>query len=330
MNLSRFLHFGRSGSGTLRHGFALTPRGVAYAAVRHLKTGFAIESLRYESTEDVSPQTLLRGMSQQFKLKKAAAVMVIPQSLYTLKIIESPNVPPEEMRDAVRWKVKELIDFPVESAIFDLFSIPGQAERKRQLMHYVVIAEQKKLQAQVDLFDQAQIGLEVIDIQEMALRNLVANTIGDENGIALIYLGERHGEITITYQGELYLSRDLSLGCEQIVELINATADEQQPVEEGVLALEVQGLVDKIVLEVQRSLDYYSSSFGLPPISTILLAPLLCPIEGLTSYLSESIGITTHKIDFNQLFQISAQEPPGEKLQAQCLMATAVALRPFE
>ncbi|MBF0471027.1 MAG: pilus assembly protein PilM [Gammaproteobacteria bacterium] len=319
--------FLRGGASAATHfGLSVTPDGVACAQILHHDDSFEILDLRYLSTEDVSTLTLLKGLSAQFKLAKKGCHFAIPQTLYTLKMIETPNVAEEEMLDAVRWKVKEHIDYPLDEAVIDLFSIPGQAERKRPLMHYVVISRQSELQPLVDECEAAEVAIKVIDIQEMAIRNITASTPEDENGVAMIYLGKRLGELTITRQGELYLSRDLSLGTGQIQEMIDSLSGEEFEIEsESGLALEVQGLVDKIVLETQRSIDYYTSHFGLPPINAVFVAPLVDPIDGLTAYLSESLGIITTKLDFNTLFAVS--EAFDERIQGQCLMAVGAALR---
>ena len=42
------------------------------------------------------------------------ATCVMPLGSYNLLQIEAPKVPPEELRSAVRWRVKDLIDFPID------------------------------------------------------------------------------------------------------------------------------------------------------------------------------------------------------------------------
>jgi len=46
---------------------------------------------------------------------------------YNLHLVEAPNVEPEELCPAVRWKIKDLLDMKVEDAAIDTFPVPDDA-----------------------------------------------------------------------------------------------------------------------------------------------------------------------------------------------------------
>lgn len=58
---------------------------------------------------------------------RAPTVSVLDPSGYRLPLVEAPDGPPAELRAAVRWRVKSLIDFHIDDAVIDLFEIPSHA-----------------------------------------------------------------------------------------------------------------------------------------------------------------------------------------------------------
>jgi MSHA biogenesis protein MshI len=47
---------------------------------------------------------------------------------YQLALVETPEVPPAELRAAMRWRLKDTIDFRVEEAVIDVFECPTRTE----------------------------------------------------------------------------------------------------------------------------------------------------------------------------------------------------------
>ena len=48
----------------------------------------------------------------------------LPYSAYSMVQLEAPELEPDELREAMRWRVRDLIDFPVEQAAIDVFHLP--------------------------------------------------------------------------------------------------------------------------------------------------------------------------------------------------------------
>jgi MSHA biogenesis protein MshI len=66
---------------------------------------------------------------------------VISADDYQLVHIEAPDVLPAELRAAVRWRLRDAIDFPVEEATVDLLELPQQSRRANAKMVYAVAAQ---------------------------------------------------------------------------------------------------------------------------------------------------------------------------------------------
>lgn len=277
-----------------------------------------LDACRYLPLESGADAAVaLEGLVSELGIEHGRSVIVMQPETHSLLLIEAPDVQPAELKAAVRWRIKDLIDFHIDDAVIDVFEIPeqGAAPGKARLM-YAVAAKASTIHGQVKTLEKTSLNLEIIDIPELAIRNIVALLDEDVRGTAFLYFGQQGGVITLTRQGSLYLSRNIDVGLQQMVAASG---------NEGELHPQTQQALDRIVLEVQRSLDYYESHFSQPPISSLVLAPLEQEIPGVIPYLSANLGLAVSVLDLNTVFETN--ETIDSATQARCLTAIGAALR---
>ena len=222
-------------------------------------------------------------------------------------------MPDEEVANAIPWKIKDLLDSPVEDTVIELFDMPSHNAGGSVRMAYAVAARRSAVADHVSLLRQADIALDVISIPELCLRNIATRLPQDRDGVAFLHLTENHSILTISRQGLLYLIRRIERGRQSL-----QAAD-------GDFALgEAQAT---FVLEVQRSLDYYESHFDRRPLSELVLAPG-SDVGGLASALHDQLGLSVSNLDLNQVFDMQSDASPGE--QGACLFAVGAGLRPAD
>lgn len=267
----------------------------------------------------------LAALTGKYQLDAADCTSLMDASHANLLLVEAPEVDPGELKAAVRWRIKDLIDFHIDDAVLDVFDVEGQ--RGRTKMMYVVVARITTVQEHIDLLEGAHVNLGIIDIAELAQRNIAALVPEDQSGVALLHLTARSGLLTLTRQGSLFLARNLDFGTEQLAAQFPAP-----PTAEFALDSDADGppaglvrLMDSIVLEIQRSVDYYESHFGLPPISGLVIAPMDRSIPGLAGYLGGNLGLPVRMLDLNTM--LDCEQTLSDELQARCLPAIGAALR---
>ncbi|MBL1141733.1 MAG: pilus assembly protein PilM [Proteobacteria bacterium] len=234
---------------------------------------------------------------------------------YNLLLVEAPDVQPEELRAAVRWRVKDLIDFHIDDAVVDVFEAPSYKAAGNNKMMYAVVARSARVKQLIEQLNAAGLNLETIDIPELALRNVAAMLPEDVGGVALIYVGQHQGLITITKQSQLYLSRTINTGTTSLPESVLSVMDDES----------CQRWLDNIIIEVQRSLDFYESHFSQPQVSSLVMTPVGKEIPGITEYLSEQLQLPARILDVNEL--IDVDEPISSLEQSRSLLAIGTALR---
>ena len=75
------------------------------------------------------------------ELPRIPVSTVLRSDDYQLVLVEAPNVAPAELRAAMRWRLKETIDFSVEDAVIDIFEVPAQNRGGQGRMMYAVAAQ---------------------------------------------------------------------------------------------------------------------------------------------------------------------------------------------
>lgn len=244
-----------------------------------------------------------------------------------------------ELKAAVRWRIKELLDFHIDDAIIDVFDIPGQQERGRPKLMYVVASRIATVQQHIALLEGQDVNLSVIDIPELAMRNIAALLPEDDSGVAMLYLGQHNGLLTLTRKKNLYLARKLESGTRQLASYLGSARDEEEFVldeaegeapagpapQSNEMPQQLQYALDSIVLEIQRSLDYYESHFSLPPVGGLVLVPMAQQIPGMMGYIASQLGVPVRMLDLNAYLE--SEQSLSDELQSQCLLSIGAALR---
>jgi MSHA biogenesis protein MshI len=184
---------------------------------------------------------------------------VLNETDYELLLVETPDVRPDEIKAAARWRLKDSIDFPIEEAVVDVFDIPEPARRTGPRMMYAVAARRQAVTRQVELLKAAARQLDVIDIPELALRNVAALLPEATDGLIFLWLHEDRAQILVIKQGVLYLARS--------VRLDEAPAGDESGPLAGPRGLEA------VALELQRSMDYFESHYEQAALTHLVVAP---------------------------------------------------------
>lgn len=231
---------------------------------------------------------IVKRLRDAGRLGTGRCSLILPAGQYQLLQIEAPAVPAEEMRDAVRWRIKDMVGFPVEDAGIDC--LPAAAPGGRASQIYVVAASRGVLQSWVHLFQDAKAPLQAIDIGELAQRNVSALFEEDGRGLAILGFDEGGGRLTFTRAGELYFTRYIEVAPEEIADAATGKA---------------ANLKERILLDVQRTLDNVDRIHSDIPIARLLVSPPPGAAD-FVDYLTENLYQPVAMLDLGQRIDLSA------------------------
>ena len=139
-------------------------------------------------------------MAREFGVKRFRCTTLLRPQEYNILLVEAPAVKPEELKSAVRWRIKDMLDYHVDDATIDVLDVPvpaGTAQRAHYM--YTVAARNDTIRATLDRFNAGGIPLAVIDIPDTAQRNVAVRleTRAARGGRAHLRRARRpdHGEL---------------------------------------------------------------------------------------------------------------------------------------
>lgn len=225
--------------------------------------------------------------------------LVLSAGEYQLLLVEAPEVPTEELKEALLWRVKDLIQYSTDDAIIDFFELPEDAFKGRGKMLYVVAADRSLIEQRIAWLESINLEPVYIDVPEMVLLNVAEKLSESEAGTAILYLNEQQSIINMMSLGDLYLSRALSYS--------HSTQ------------------MDNAVLDLQRSMDYFESQIGKPPCLRIVVMPLQVGETPLMRELRDNLGADVQSLDLGDV--VESETPLTIDLQQRCFLSIAAALR---
>lgn len=171
--------------------------------------------------------------------------------------VDKPNIPEQELLEALKWQIKDLVSIAPDDMVLDYFDGPTMAGGIEKL--HVVCAAKSDLVPIVETLDKQDIVVKSISIEEFAFASLIPES---ENACLLVcQQPDEEMLVLIVKQGRLYFYRRLR-GMAKIGE---KSAEELD-----------SGIIDALSLEIQRSVDYYERQLKQAPIREI---QVLIPVE---------------------------------------------------
>ncbi len=290
MDMSQLLkRFKSSSRVSGRAAVVVSKRGVHIAQVKYAGVRPQVTKCIFYPLAEISASALER-VCKEAQLDVSAFTTLLSANEYQLIMVDALNVPIGELKNAIRWKIKDLLNYHVEDATIDVLQIPaGKYGIDRPQSLYAIAASNETIRKRIELFEKARVELSVIDIPETAQRNIAALFEGESRALAMLTFGDEGGLLTITCGGELFLARRMEVTWGQLQD-----ADENLR----------QQYVDRVELEVQRSLDYFDRQFQHIPVNRLLLS--VPEALGMDKALASGLGLPVEMLELAQGMDIVA------------------------
>ena len=249
-------------------------------------------------------------------LAGADAIAVLPLADSQLLKIEAPAVPPEELRAAARWRIKDLVETHIDDLTLDVLHV-GDRRPKAQGQMFVVAAPSRTLRELGEWAQAARLDLAVIDTREMAQRNLQSAFSPDPGQAnAALMLHGTQCLLTICANGELFYARRLEWRPEWLV--ARPTHPEVAPIDRPPSNFSDLDIVDysdegnagqgtsddapPLVIELQRSFDLWERSWPDLPLRQLLVYAD-AQTQALVELLDPVMSMTVAALDVNARFE---------------------------
>ncbi|MFK7896074.1 MAG: PilN domain-containing protein [Myxococcota bacterium] len=275
----------------------------------------AWEALDFASVDDLG--SALQTFVANHKLNGWPVRCALSEEQYSLRLVERPpNVPDEELAEATRWLVQDLIEFDVESAALATLTIPEDAARARTSRMFVIAGRHDPLSDLAHAISDSGLSLSGFETPETVMVALETRLPEVVAGSALLRIEEKASLVTLSQEGHLFLARNMHVDIDSIEDIAQNATEAEEPA-----GFEILQQLDPLLLDVQRSLDYYESEYGRAPASRLVMMPSRSDLSPLVPALSEALRpMQIESFDLERFFDF-AEPPPSQILPSLTLAA---------
>jgi len=262
----------------------LSERGYSLAAVKDNKKLIFNLSREFASKPELMRKTFADDVAQLHIVGAQCRVILAPGQ-YQLLLMDALDVPEEEMVKALRWRLKGLVDYPLNDIAMDAFIVPPHGVVGQRRKVFVAVTLLSALKTKLAMLEAAYLTVSSIGIGELALANLLAlMPKKPEAPLIVISLEQSLCQLQIIYSDKLYLVRQLPFNQSLIKEV-------------GVMG-------EGVLLEIQRSIDYCLSELKLPEPQQIVFTPGFHEATDLLAFLRQELTKEIILLDIGNFLQM--------------------------
>ena len=249
--------------------------------------------------QDRDAPLALHDVFKETRLKRQKIAINFSGRSPVVRYLLLPKMPKDELGEAVRWEAKKLIPFPMEDAVLDYLIVGETQERDLQRTEVLLVAaERTAVLNQLDSFKRINLPITAMDINPLALFNtLRLNYKSDlDENLVFVDIGAGKMDINISKRGVLRFTRNVQLGGDEITQAVirglgvereeaerlirrqglsgaSAPAGSAEPAKDQTVRLNeiIKAEADRMILETQRSMDYYRAQFREGSVKKIVL-----------------------------------------------------------
>ncbi len=189
---------------------------------------------KVRTTSELESKQLLKQHVQRAGLVGCHCSWILNPSDYKLLMLDLPRVPDNEIKEALKWQILEMVEYSEEEILIDIMSLPHLSVAGVNKKIYAVVADKNFILKKTSIIESSGLDLSVIDIAENSIKQVVSATKGSDQTIA--FITELSGNLTliICQDNFLLLTRRLSVTFDatKITDQNTSLAENEQDLEQ--------------------------------------------------------------------------------------------------
>jgi len=300
------------------------------------------------------PSMLTAKVKELFKttsnLRKGIVTSLSGHSVIVKKV-GFPTMEEEEMREMIREDAAQYLPFDnMKEVSFD-FQILGENEyNSNQADVLLVAAKQDIIDSYTEALQAAGLDVVIMDVDSFALENVYEENYDFEEDdiVALINIGASITNINVVRNDASIFTRDFTLGGNTITESLSdklgVSFDEAERIkiegrpegnefEANEFRLSLMEHAEPVCAEIERSIEFFRSTFGGDYIKSVLLSGGGAKLPGMADHLQQRLGVDTEIINPFQKIVINEKNVDSslvEKIGPALAVSIGLALRRME
>ncbi len=202
--------------------------------LRQQGKGFAVvaaDQVEFQSFSDNPTQqqiTAIRSCLKNSGIKAKQAIGCIKSDDAVIHNFEFPNLPEQELKQAVLLDAEQTCPFPLQQGVVDYHLFERQTGH--QIQGIMVAALKESVEQRRSTIQKASVNCALIDIDRMALINCLeqTQTIEKDQVVAILNIGPSICNLIIVKKDTIPFLRDLPHGSDEIIESLAIEHEDKQ------------------------------------------------------------------------------------------------------
>jgi type IV pilus assembly protein PilM len=251
----------------------------------------------------------LKSLYKNNGLRNKQIVIAIPESAVFTRFIELPGLKEDEIETAVYYKAKQYIPIPIEEVNMS-YILLGFNESRNAYNALVVAAPKNLVNLYTDVVVAAGLDPLAVETESVAIGRSMFKSTGVTHAVMLNF-GSQTTDMGIMYEGQMIFSQSIAIGSDSMTQaLVNQFGLEYNQAEQykrnygityGVLENKIYNalkpMLDAILTEVQRGVEFYKTSTVRSAPRDYLLNGDAALLPGLQEYLKKNFEVNSHIAD---------------------------------
>jgi type IV pilus assembly protein PilM len=241
-------------------------------------------------------------------LARQSAAVIFTHRTPLIRHLTLPAMPDNELADALRWEAKKYVAGTIDDIMVDYLVVGRESGAEGATVDVVLVAAEKAaLMSDIQPLQSAGLKVTAIDVNPLSWLAAVEFSAHDllEGNVALVDLGAGKVEITMARNGALRMTRRVNGGGHEITNAIarelnlSVAAAELLKRQVGLenprqsldqeradrFAEVIKQEVNRLILEIQRSIEFYRVEYRERTIQRLLLGGGTALLPGLRGYM---------------------------------------------
>ena len=264
---------------------------------------------------------MIKNYIQKNNLQNITGAYVLDSTQYVITLMDSPNSKDLEVSEkAIFWSIKDYINYSIDDAILDFFTIPGMKDDNNVQLAYAIAMRAKLSEEIGKLLNNSGINLKYMDINELSVRNILSLYPEFKNGCLVLAIIDDLVNILLIKDNTLFISRNTKLDIKSLDSFDPIPTSKEQNID-----LEKLHLAEQLSTEVQRSLDYANNMFRNLPFTVLSVLPCKFNLDLVINWLGGQLDLTVNKLDLSE--KINFEPAMLKNEQHNYILAIGAALR---
>ena len=254
-------------------------------------------------------------------VKASSSVAAIAGPGVIVRHVTMPKMTEQVLRKSISYEAGKLISASIEDSVIE-FQLLGDAAEEGQMDVLLVAVPKSMIDSRLSVLEQANLYPLAIDVEAFATFRALIEHNPDESlrtgMVALLDIGASHTEINLVVNGKLELTRTIQVAGRSLTSAIkNAESCSDDEAEQKKFELDLtdlieaqseytpapglkvmQSLIDEILREIRRSINYYQSQLpdgaGEMTVDRLIFTGGTSRLKGLLPYASSRLNVNVN------------------------------------